>query len=148
MHHDNSGKCPRCKEIIDLYPNFYPLLRLWFEELQAKHPEAHVSCAGRGKQAQEDARNHKLSRAHWGESAHNWNIALDLFVIQPGVYIYDKTWFNTVLEPNLIPAIDWYGRPGSRFEELPHVEWRSWRDLKANKEIELVEQVVYPGDID
>jgi hypothetical protein len=143
MYHDNSGACPKCKAIIDRYPGFFEPLRSWFESFQKKCPEAHVSCAGRGHDDQESAFKQEMSRAHYGQSAHNYNIALDFFVIFPGLGIYDKNWFNTVLERNLVPELDWYGSPGSVFYEMPHVEWKSWRDLKAQKLITLVDQLEF-----
>lgn len=148
MKHENNGRCSKCHEIINLYPNFEPKFLSWFEFLQLHHPEAHVSCAGRGKQAQEDKYNHGLSRAQWGMSSHNYNCALDFFVIMPGLEIYDKHWFETVLEPNLADYLIWYGKPGSVFYELPHVELKAWRDMKAQGLIQLVETVSYKEDYD
>lgn len=144
MHHENNGKCEVCLERINRYPNFNKDLLMWFQIFQAKYPEAHVSCAGRGRQDQEDAYNHHTSRAKWGFSAHNYNCALDLFVNKTGLVIYDKNWFNTVLAPEIPDFLSWYGKPGSVFFELPHLEIKSWRDMLANKQIELVEQIHYP----
>lgn len=148
MRHANNGKCEKCLEIINRYPLFNSSLLMWFQVFQAKYHEAHVSCAGRGKQAQEDAYNHGFSRSKWGFSAHNFNVALDLWVNKDGLNIYDKTWFDTILAPEIPSFINWYGRPGSSFYELPHIEIKDWRKMLANKEIELVEKVVYPGDVE
>ena len=147
VKHTNNGNCAECAELFDAYRGFFEPLRAWFEAFQKAHPEAHISCAGRGRQQQEDAYNHKLSRAQYGESAHNWNIAIDLFV-NYAADIYDKTWFNTVLKNALTPDIEWYGEPGAQFWELPHCEWRSWRDLRDQGLIELVEPMPKPDDDD
>lgn len=146
VHHANNGKCEKCLEIINLYPSFNNDLLMWFQIFQAKYPEAHVSCAGRGKQMQEDVLNRGSSRAHWGESAHNYNCAIDIFINKSGLNIYDRAWFETILAPEIPDFLNWYGAPGAAFPELPHIEVKNWRDLKAQKLIELVEAVVYPGD--
>lgn len=128
MKHDNSGQCAKCKEIIDRFPGFDPRLRTWFETMQLVHPETHTSCAGRNETEQEALYARRASRARWGESAHNYNMALDLFVTLPGsTDIYDENWFYTILKPNIPDWIVWYGAPGSVFYELPHVEIRNWR---------------------
>lgn len=139
MKHQNNGKCPKCLDIINKYPDFNKELKSWFVLLQAKHPEAHVSCAGRGKADQEAAFTAKASKARYGQSAHNYNCALDLFVILPKTDLYDKKWFNTVIEPAIPYSLNWYGAKGSKFFELPHVEVRDWRRLVAQNLAALVE---------
>jgi hypothetical protein len=129
--HANNGHCPKCQELLDAYPDFNADLREWFEDFQAKHPSAHISCAGRGHLAQEEYFHKGASKAHYGQSAHNFGCALDLFVIQAGLDLYDKNWFETILAPNLEPWLEWYGAPGASFYELPHVEIKAWKTLVA-----------------
>lgn len=139
LRHQNNGKCEKCKEIMDKFPNMNKDLRGWFIMFQAKHKEAHISCAGRGFQDQEDARAAGKSRAHYGQSSHNYNCAIDLFVIMPGKDIYDLKWFKETLAPEIPYFLNWYGAPGAAFHELPHLELRSWRGLIAQGLAELVE---------
>ena len=141
MSHRNSGACQLCQDIMDRYPGLNHQLRSWFEGLQAVHPEAHVSCAGRGKSEQEYLYSKRKTRARYGESAHNFNAGIDLFVNQRGLYLYDETWFKTVLAPEIHPWLNWYGAPGSSFMELPHVEIRNWRELRDEGKLSLVEPI-------
>ncbi len=137
MSHINSGKCPQCQEIIDRFPGFYKPLRDWFEKLQAAHPEAHVSEAGRGYLNQERDFQKGASKAHYGQSAHNFNCALDLFELQGDMKnIYEPSWFHDVLAKNLEPWVNWYGAPGSPFREMPHVEPRGWHSINGLKLVE------------
>lgn len=141
LKHQNSGRCPRCQEILDRYPDFNGDLRAWFEMFQLQNPEAHTSEAGRGRDAQEALYQRRASRAQWGESAHNYNAALDLFE-QGGKShkdIYERDWFDRKLQPALPPWIKWYGEPGSKFYELPHVELKDWRAMAERGELQLVE---------
>ena len=86
-----------------------------------------MSCAGRGELDQEAVFIRKASRAKWTESSHNWNAALDLFELDGDPKdIYERRWFDQVLAPELLDWIVWYGRPGSSFNELPHIEIRDW----------------------
>lgn len=138
--HINNGECPHCQLIINRYPNFYKSLADWFYAFQKSHPEAHTSCAGRNYLDQEAAFIKKMSRAHYGESAHNYNAALDLFELKPDTAnIYDRAWFVSVLQPNLAPWMEWYGKVGSPFYELPHVQAANWKSLAKDGLIKLVE---------
>ena len=139
MSHANNGSCPKCQELFDKYPDFNHDLREWFEDFQGKHPSAHISCAGRGRIEQESDFHRGASKAHFGQSAHNYGCAIDLFVMQSGLDLYDKNWFETVLAPNLEPWLEWYGAPGESFKELPHVEVRSWKSMVDDHLVLLVE---------
>jgi hypothetical protein len=140
--HDNSGKCPRCQMIFDKYAGFHAELRAWFEAFQAKHPEGHISCAGRGHDEQETLFNRKATKAHWGQSAHNWNAAIDVFCMIPdNGDIYDRVWFYQTLAPEIPAQFSWYGRANAPFPEMPHIEIGGWPALAARKEIHLVEEI-------
>lgn len=140
MSHINNGKCARCAQIFDRYEGFHSGLRRWFEDFQSEHPEAHISCAGRGQQEQEADVLRKASRAHFGQSAHNFNAAIDVFELQGDIAnIYEASWFTKILAPEIPSWLNWYGKPRSAFFELPHVEVRIWKDLVQNGDLKLVE---------
>lgn len=140
MKHTNNGNCKRCLEILYRYPNPDKDLVLWWVGFQMEHPEAHISCAGRGRMDQEALKVRGASRASYGESAHNYNAAIDIFEQGgDGKNIYEKQWFFDVLAPSLPDFLKWYGWPGSKFLELPHVEREDWRALAKLGELKLVE---------
>jgi hypothetical protein len=128
-----------------MYPGFNQTVRGWFLLFQAKHPEAHISCAGRGLVEQEEKKAAGRSNAPYGRSAHNYNCAIDVFIQIPGKDLYDLEWFEKVLSPEIPFHLKWYGAKGSGYYELPHIELRNWRELLTRKEIALVEK--RPGDI-
>lgn len=138
--HDSTGLCLKCLEIINLYPGFNQDLLKWFEDFQFDVREAHVSCAGRGRIDQEAAFHRGASRAHYGQSAHNYGAALDFFALIPGeTTIYPVKWFQNVLGPAVPDFCEWYGAPGAAFPELPHVQIKNWKDLRAKGLVKLVE---------
>ena len=141
LKHQNNGQCLKCKELFEKFPGFNQKVRGWFVMFQAKHPEAHISCAGRGLSDQEAAKASGASRASFGKSAHNWNSAIDLFVIKAQTDIYDKKWFTEVVAPEIPYFLNWYGAPGASFPELPHIELREWQGLKIAGELRLVEDL-------
>jgi hypothetical protein len=143
--HTNNGSCPKCKEIMDVYPNMNQQLRQWFVGFQKATPEVHLSCAGRGYADQMAAFEKGYSKAKFGESAHNWNCAVDIFVLLPGKDIYDSKWFQDKIAGKLPYFLKWYGEPGAVFFELPHIEIREWRGLKVQNLAGLVEEP--PKDI-
>ncbi len=141
IKHINNGNCPKCDIIFDAYPNFHVGLRLWFKAFQKDHTEAHISCAGRGEEEQDALFFKKATRAVWTKSAHNYNAAIDIFcVILGSPDIYDIDWFNNVLDPCIPSWLTWYGRPGSPFYELPHVEIAQWKASVLDGTFKLVEK--------
>lgn len=140
MKHINNGACPMCAAIMSRYL-MHDELAQWFKSFQATHPEAHTSCGGRGQLDQEACFMKRASRAHYGESAHNYGAALDLFEMagDSPTNIYELKWFNQTLAPNIPPWLNWYGRPSAPFFELPHVEVWNWKDLVKAGTLKLVE---------
>jgi hypothetical protein len=139
LKHVNNGVCPKCVEIKNRYPNFNSRLWDWFKEFQSRHPEAHVSCAGRGELDQEAAYKRGASRAHFGQSAHSWGAALDIFEMSnDSKDIYERPWFDKVLSKNIPAWITWYGAKGSKFFELPHVQIATWREMAKAGQLHLV----------
>lgn len=141
MLHRPNGDCPHCKKIINRYPGFDPLLAKWFFALQARHPTLHTSCAGRDRIEQEAAFFRGASRAHFGQSAHNYNAALDLFFIVDGKAVWGlteaRTCFDIVLVPNLPDWITW-GATWRHFPEMAHVELARWKYLVSEGQLKLV----------
>lgn len=140
MKHLSNGNCPKCDAILSQYATYAPLAE-WFKSFQAKHPEAHISCAGRGRADQEAAFKSKASKAHYGQSSHNYGAALDIFEMGGDDVkdIYERKWYKVNLAADLPDWICWYGAPGASFPELPHVEVRKWKQLRDEKKIKLVE---------
>lgn len=136
VRHVNNGDCPKCEEIFARYPGCHPLLLDWFTQLQKRFPDAHISCAGRGKKDQEDAKKRGASKAGYGESAHNYNMAIDIFRMHQAGAEWPKEWFAKVVGENLPEWLQWYGKPGSKFYELPHVEVLNWRSDQRKKLVE------------
>lgn len=134
--HQNNGHCEGCQGIFNKYPGFYEPLKEWFMGLQVIHPKVHISCAGRGGIEQAKFKLIGLSRAEYGESAHNWNAAIDIFLNQKN--IYDNNWFYAHIPPSLPPEFNWYGSKDSKFYELPHIEVRDWKELAKIGELKLI----------
>lgn len=134
--HLNNGSCEGCKTLFDRYPGFHIGLRKWFLNIQNQYPEAHISCAGRGKLAQEECYKNKVSKSIWGQSPHNYNLAIDVFRQESKKSLFDRSWFEAVMLPFVVQQnmmddfqIDWFGMAGSPFYELPHFQVRHWRTL-------------------
>lgn len=106
---------------------------------QRNHPEAHISCAGRGRLDQESFYAKGASKARYGESAHNFNAAIDIFRLLENEYDLSKDWFQAALVPSLTPDLNWYGRPGAPFYERPHIEIGAWNQMAKNGILNLVE---------
>lgn len=138
MKHDNSGKCPHCLEIINKYPNFDEDLLSWFQSIQLKFPNFHVAEAGRGRVAQEVDFSRGASRAHYGQSAHNYNVAMDTFFLVNGEYSLDNDLYLKVTK-DLPFFMDWYGAESVKFYERPHFEKIGWEEMARHGLIHLVE---------
>lgn len=141
MSHTNSGNCFSCAQLFLKYPGFHQPLKDWFELLQSKHPEAHISCAGRGAEDQNALLFRGATKAHFGQSAHNWNAAIDLFQLKDGTYNLDKDWFEAVIVPALTSDLCWYGRPDAPYPERPHIEIASWNEMAKNGILKIVDSL-------
>lgn len=142
--HLNDGSCQKCLEILNRYPGINQNLNLWILNLQRNNPDAHVSCAGRGMVDQEAAFHRGASKAHYGESSHNYNCAVDIFQLSDGKAVWDREWFDLVVGANLADGLKWYGAPGAVFYELPHVELTDWKLLVKSGDAKLVEDTRTP----
>lgn len=138
MKHENSGHCLKCDEIFKKFPDFNYDLYTWFIIVQAKYPELHISCAGRGRIEQEECYHRGASRAHYGHSSHNYNAAIDTFFLINDQYNLDKQQYLKI-EPEIPNFIEWYGKKGAQFYELPHFEIVDWRGRVVKGLLRLVE---------
>jgi hypothetical protein len=138
LSHINSGNCPACLSIFEKFPGFYEPLKNWFFDIQSKNPTFHISCAGRGQVDQEAAFARGASKAHWLQSSHNFNAAIDTFFLINGQYRLDHNFYDQIA-PQIDGSIDWYGKPGSPFPERPHFEIANWRQLVADNTLKAVE---------
>lgn len=138
MHNEVDVECPGCLEKINKYPNFLLPLKDWFFKVRAKNLTFHVADAGRGKIDQEAYCARGASQAHWGQSAHNFNCALDTFFQIDGQYRLDSNLYDSLVM-GLDPNISWYGAADAEFKERPHFEWKDWRTLKTEGVAKLVE---------
>lgn len=136
-HTNNAGTCPKCLQICNLFPGLNTELKRWFFEQQKIIPSFHVSEAGRGRNRQELLFSSGASNAHYEQSAHNYNCAIDTFFLVDGKLSYHKLLYAKLKIP---ATLNWYGSPGSKFYERPHIEIRNWKDLKDQKLVTLVEK--------
>lgn len=146
--HLNIPVCPKCADILAAYPNFHKDLAAWVLDVRTRHNDAHISAAGRGRQEQELFFSKGTSRAHYGQSAHNYNAAVDWFrITQAGGASFDTPWYQAVIgvEAMKVPWIRWYGTPPISFLEYPHCEVSSWVKLAQAGQLSLVDgPATYP----
>lgn len=128
MKHENGTFCLKCNEIIERYPSINQEVERFFWDLKSRFPELHAAEFGRDKINQELMFERGASRAHFGQSAHNYNAAVDVFFQVYGNYNTDIKRFLD-LEPFIPETIEWYGREGSKFYERPHFELKNWREM-------------------
>ncbi len=141
-HSNDANECAGCSAVIARYPGTDPDLVSWFWLLREKNHDLHTSCAGRGREDQEACFSAGTSKAHWTQSAHNWNCALDLFRIdENGKASWDAMWYNNVLSgcPEIGDWLTW-GRFWTTFKEYPHLELTNWRDMAKSGIAKLVEK--------
>jgi hypothetical protein len=137
-HRNDIQDCPGCLAQFNKYPGFYQPLQNWFFSIRKNNMNFHVACAGRGKIDQESAFARGASNAHYGQSSHNCNAAIDTFFQIDGQYRLDENLFDQVVQ-NLDQSVEWYGKPDAVYKERPHFEWSIWRDLLSRGILKLVE---------
>lgn len=148
VRHSNTGTCEKCEEVFNKFPGFHEGFKSWFQQVQKSNPDAHISCAGRGKLEQEEYFVKKTSLAHFGQSSHNFNAAIDIFRLHQSGAEWKRDWFESAIKPSLDShnavatfKIKWYGEPGSKFFELPHFELHEWKQMVKDEKLKLVEPI-------
>lgn len=139
--HKNVEHCEGCEKVLNKYPGFHPPLREWLRLLRTAYLDAHVSWAGRGREDQELFFRKGLSKAHFGQSSHNYNAALDFFQLTPTGAYFGTEWYKRVLGARVVPEVRWYGVIEGKgdFLEYGHVEWREWKKALQAGELKPVE---------
>lgn len=139
--HFNDGNCKKCRDIVYRYPGFHLELANWFFSVQSQVPSIHCSCAGRDEQDQEMVFLRGASKARWGQSAHNYNAALDLFFIVDNEPVWDpekSEWlFKRLIGPKIPNWVQW-GYNFRTFRELAHFEVLQWKYLVEQGKLTLI----------
>lgn len=138
--HENNGKCSKCEEIFARYPAFHKQLKEWFFALQANIPNCHIAYAGRGKIEQDQFFAKGASKAKWGESPHNYGLAIDVFELSIIGARWDLNWYRSIINPE-VKKTDWleHGLDWQKFRDAPHIQIKNWRELVKNGSAKLVE---------
>lgn len=129
--HVNAAQCPACN---DKLKQVHPDLVRWVSILRSTHPDAHVSCGYRGQADQEADFAKGVSRAHFGQSAHNCTpaMAVDLFrLTQSGGASFDAPWYKEVVAPIARGAGLVWGGDWKSIKDMPHVELPGFIPFKA-----------------
>lgn len=123
---------------MNKYQNINQDLKNWFIIMQSRFKDFHCAEAGRGHIDQEAMFSKGASKAHWGQSSHNYNCALDCFFLVDNKYSLDEEKFKEIF-PEIPEYISWYGAFGAKFYERPHYEIKAWRLLLAQGKLSLVQ---------
>jgi hypothetical protein len=127
--HINAATCPGCEAKM---ATAHPTLVAFFTSFRAANPDAHVSCSSRTQSDQEADYAKGVSKAHWGQSAHDFtpSRAIDWFrLTQAGGASFDSVWFRNVLAPAIAAAGLVWGGNFSTIRDLPHCELPAWQNL-------------------
>lgn len=131
--HVNSPLCPSCEEKLK---TAHPTLMSFAKTFRTANLDAHVSCSTRSKEDQEAAFAKGTSKAHYGQSAHDFTpaLALDWFrLTQANGASFDSVWFKDKLAPAARTAGLVWGGDFRSIHDLPHVELSNWKALVGKK---------------
>lgn len=119
----------------------HPLLQRLFEAVAARTPII-ILESQRGRAAQEEAFRKGNSKAHFGDSAHNWNPSVALDVASKPLDWNDRKAFIALsvvvfdearrLNIPIRWGGDWNGNgvlTDEKLSDLPHYELKPWRDF-------------------
>lgn len=131
MKHINVVPCPGCD--LKMVGITNPALIAFYQSFRTANPDGHVSCGLRGEAEQEADYDAGTSRAHFGQSAHNFGLALDWFRLTlAGGANFDSQWFKLTLAPAAqIAGLVWGGH-FTTIRDLPHVEVANFHAIAGN----------------
>lgn len=117
----------------------HPDLQALFNEAIATSPvDFGVSCGYRGEEDQEAAFAKGNSKAHFGQSPHNFRpaLALDIACLDGGKITWEPEFYEAVaahvmsVAETLGVGVTWGGDFKS-FKDRPHFELRDWKALRS-----------------
>lgn len=129
--HTNSPICGACEEKLKGVDS---RLVSFVEQLRGIYPDAHVCWGVRGEAEQELFKKQGTSKASFGQSPHNYGLAVDIFRLTlSNSASFDPVWYRTKLAPVVAanPDLVWGGTFKS-LVDLPHVELANWKTLKGH----------------
>lgn len=121
--HVNTAFCPACAVkllgVDSRLVNFAQLFR-------SVHPEGHISCGFRGEAEQNEVFKKHTSNAKWGESPHNYGMAIDWFRLTVNGASFDRVWYMDRLGPAALKADLVWGATFKKLLDFPHTEIKDW----------------------
>lgn len=146
MIHASNGACNGCHAKLFHYGEPHPLILSYFTTTQKSNPSFHIAVAGRNEADQEAAFRAKKTRAHFGQSPHNYIplLAIDVFILQPnGQPSFNVDKLRAIIVPSLeaFPEIEYSGNWPiiHGFQEYDHLEVRAWQTIIKNTQTALVQ---------
>lgn len=95
------------------------------------NPDAHISWGFRGRVDQEAAFNRGHSKARYGQSPHNYGLAIDFFRLTLNGPDWTLSWYQEKLRPAAEAAGLVSGGSWAKFKDWPHVEVADWKNVPA-----------------
>ena len=126
MKHVNAFACPLCDEKLK---GVHPDLVLFANRFRGYKQDAHVSWGLRGQDDQEKFLAAGTSKAAFGESPHNFGMALDWFRLHQNGAEFNVDWYLRFLVPAAREAGLRCGADWPKFKDYPHVEIADWKLL-------------------
>ncbi len=127
--HLNKAQCAACDQIVTLCSED---LQKWFHSERAEDLSLHALSSYRGKDRQEAHFQAGRSKAHFGESPHNYSPsrALDVVFVVQGQNSWNLVKLDTMAK-RAPSNIEWGGY-WKDFKDNPHFQEREWKTMVTN----------------
>lgn len=126
------------RSLDDLRPEVRPQVDAFLAAAAAAGVDVLVTCTLRSKDEQADlyaqgrtSPGHIVTDAQAGQSAHNYGLAIDIVPMvngKPDWNGHDPVWMQ-LGELGQAAGLEWAGEPGFPFQEEPHFQHPTWREL-------------------
>lgn len=127
--HLNEAQCASCDRSV---AECSEVLQRWFYSERTKNFSLHASTGYRGQKEQETSFQTHKSKAHFGESPHNYSPsrAVDIVFIVKGRNVWTPAEYESMAKR--LPAnIEWGGN-WQDFKDIPHFQEREWKTMVTN----------------
>jgi peptidoglycan L-alanyl-D-glutamate endopeptidase CwlK len=129
--HTNTPDCALCSQKLTQVDS---VLQEFTRKFRSKNLNAHISWGYRGKEDQEKFLKLGTTKAKFGESPHNFGLALDFFTIaSTGQADWSKEFFENILAPAAKEADLEWGGSWKSLKDMPHVEIKNWKSKIPTK---------------
>jgi hypothetical protein len=133
--HTNTPECQACTLKLQ---GTSPILQQFAKEFRQNNVDAHISWGFRGEADQNHFKVIGTTNASFGESPHNFGLALDWFRLAGNGAEFNRDWYSRRLAPAAKAAGLAWGGDWKSLKDYPHIEIKDWKSVRKSAKTTII----------